>query len=416
MNADKVDPATLALRAPPRPVTRLSRRSVSLLVVVVTGGLLGATLWSLRDHVHALKETPTELHNVDRISHAEGLEQLPADYSHSPPPAPIPMLGPPLPGDLGEAMLRSGQLHSPTAVAPVASASAPTSPSADQLARQRELEDAAKAPLFFKSASERSVAAASPAVDGPSSAVTQLTSSTALANASAGVKDDHASSKQQFLDRTSSDESSVSSHRLQPAASDYVLSAGDVIPAALITGIRSDLPGMVLATVTETIRDSVTGSHILIPQGTRLIGQYDSQVSFRQQRVQMVWNRLMFPDGSSLTLDRFIGVDTAGNAGLEDQVDRHVGTLLAGAALSTLIGIGAELAAPDRSDGQSQVVIATRQSVQDSVNQVGQELTRRNLDVQPTLSIRQGFPLRVLVSRDLVLRPYQPLFIETTSP
>jgi type IV secretion system protein VirB10 len=192
--------------------------------------------------------------------------------------------------------------------------------------------------------------------------------------------------------------------------------AGTVIPAALITGINSDLPGQVLATVTENVYDTAIGRHLLIPQGSRLIGQYDSQIAFGQRRVLLAWTRLMLPDASSIALDRLPGVDASGYAGLQDGVDWHWQQLLAGAALSTLIGVGAELAAPDRSNGQSQVIVATRQSVQDSVNQVGQELTRRSLNVQPTLTIRPGFPVRVIVNKDLVLRPYQPLFFERSKP
>ena len=191
--------------------------------------------------------------------------------------------------------------------------------------------------------------------------------------------------------------------------------AGTIIPAALITGINSDLPGQVLASVTENVYDTATGRHLLIPQGSRLLGQYDSQVAFGQRRVLLVWTRLILPDASSITLDRLPGVDTPGYAGLQDDVDWHWQQLLAGAALSTLIGVAAELAAPDRNNGQTQVVIATRQSLQDSVNQAGQEFTRRSLNVQPTLTVRPGFPLRVIANRDLVLRPYQPLFFEKTA-
>ncbi|MCK6429865.1 MAG: TrbI/VirB10 family protein, partial [Burkholderiaceae bacterium] len=154
------------------------------------------------------------------------------------------------------------------------------------------------------------------------------------------------------------------------------------------------------------VYDSVSGAQVLIPQGTRLLGQYDSQVAYGQRRVLLVWTRLVMPDGSSITLDRLPGVDLAGNAGLEDGVDWHWDRILAGAALSTLLGVGAELAAPDRRGDGDQVVIAARQSVQETVNQVGQEMTRRNLDIQPTLTIRPGFPVRVIVNRDLVLRPY----------
>ena len=185
--------------------------------------------------------------------------------------------------------------------------------------------------------------------------------------------------------------------------------AGTIIPAALVTGINSDLPGQVIANVTEAVYDTATGKHLLIPQGSRLMGRYDSQVAFGQRRVLLVWTRLILPDTSSVALDRLPGIDPAGYAGLEDGVDWHWDRILAGAALSTLLGVGAELAAPEsRTDG-NRIVIATREGAQDAVNQVGQEFTKRSMSIQPTLAIRPGFPMRVMVSKDLVLRPYQPL-------
>ncbi|WP_317204648.1 TrbI/VirB10 family protein, partial [Janthinobacterium sp.] len=128
------------------------------------------------------------------------------------------------------------------------------------------------------------------------------------------------------------------------------------------------------------------------------------------RRVLLVWTRLILPDTSSIALDRLPGIDPAGYAGLEDGVDWHWDRILAGAALSTLLGVGAELAAPDRGGSDGKVIVAVRQGAQDTVNQVGQEMTKRNMSIQPTLTIRPGFPMRVMVSKDLILRPYQPLF------
>ena len=202
---------------------------------------------------------------------------------------------------------------------------------------------------------------------------------------------------------------------LQLPASPYQVMAGTIIPAALVTGMNSDLPGQVIANVTEAVYDTATGRFLLIPQGSRLIGRYDSKVSFGQRRVLLVWTRLILPDTSSISLDRLPGIDPAGYAGLEDGVDWHWDRIFAGAALSTLLGVGAELAAPDRSGSDGKVIIATRQSAQDTVNQVGQEITKRNLSIQPTLTIRPGFPMRVMVNKDLILRPYQPLFFQRGS-
>lgn len=142
-------------------------------------------------------------------------------------------------------------------------------------------------------------------------------------------------------------------------------------------------------------------------------GRYNSQVSYGQSRVQVVWNRIILPDTSSLTLDNLIGTDPAGYAGLEDGTDWHWNRVFAGAALTTLLGIGAELAAPENRQDGDRVIIAGRDGLQDSVNQVGQEMTRRNMNIQPTLTERPGLPVRIIVNRDLVLRPYQPLFFNS---
>lgn len=135
-----------------------------------------------------------------------------------------------------------------------------------------------------------------------------------------------------------------------------------------------------------------------------------AQVSYGQTRIQMVWHRIILPDTSSVQLDNLVGSDPVGYAGLEDGVDWHWDRIFAGAALTTLLGIGAELAAPENRQDGNRVIIAGRDSVQDTVNQIGQEVTRRNPNIQPTLTNRPGLPVRVIVNRDLVLQPYQPLF------
>lgn len=430
MTEPKVSPESLTLRAPPRPVTRLNRGTLALVIGVLAAGVLGATIWSLQSRHRTSRDSPVELHNIERITHADGLEQLPPDYSKlaraTPPattPAP-PTLGSPLPGDLGGALLRADQQASFSSASsgtsvPLRADAAADAARVERISRQREAEEAAKAPLFFRGSSRKEAA--------PTAAATPLASAATPANgevepasasqpsaANPAAAQNMQDRKKRFLERAS-DTATLSAHALQVAASPYEVMAGTVIPAALITGINSDLPGQVLATVTEPVYDTATGRHLLIPQGSRLLGQYDSQVAFGQRRVLLVWNRLMFPDASSIVLDRLQGTDPAGNAGLSDDVDWHWQQLLTGAALSTLIGVAAELAAPDFSTGQGQIIVATRRSVGDTVNQIGQEITRRNLNVQPTLTIRPGFPVRVIVNKDLVLRPYQPLFFERST-
>ena len=166
---------------------------------------------------------------------------------------------------------------------------------------------------------------------------------------------------------------------------------------------------------TQSVYDTATGQYLLIPQGSRLIGRYDSQVAFGQRRVLLVWTRLILPDTSSIALDKLPGLDPSGYTGLEDRVDHHWGSLLSGAALSTLLGVSSELAVSNEGHANGNVVVALRDSAQDTTNQVGQEITRRNLSIQPTLTVRPGFPMDVMVNKDLVLRPYQPLFFQPGS-
>jgi len=193
-------------------------------------------------------------------------------------------------------------------------------------------------------------------------------------------------------------------HTLQDPASPYQVMAGTIIPASVVTGINSDLPGQVIAQVTENVYDSVTGRYLLIPQGARLLGAYDSVVAFGQERALVVWNRIILPDGSSVVIENLPATDTAGYAGLEDEVDFHTWRLIKGIVLSTLLGVGTELTFGEEEDD---LVHALRESAQDGASQVGQRLTDRNLNIQPTITVRPGWPLRVIVNKDLVLRPYR---------
>jgi type IV secretion system protein VirB10 len=205
-----------------------------------------------------------------------------------------------------------------------------------------------------------------------------------------------------FLNQTP-DKRTVAPDRVAAPASANILQAGAVISAALITGIRSDLPGQITAQVTENIYDSPTGRILLIPQGARVIGQYDSGVGFGQRRILLAWNRLIFPNGRSIVLERQPGADAEGYAGLEDGVDYHWGELFKAAALSTLLSVGAEAGS---STNESDIVRALRSGASNSISQTGQQIVQRQLNIAPTLTIRPGFPVRVIVTRDLVLEPY----------
>ncbi len=322
----------------------------------------------------------------------------------------MPELGPPLPGDLGPAIVRSQQ--------PVTPAYAP--PGHDPAdAWRKEADAAAGSSVFFRSGNQgkatapvtaQAAAAApgsalagfDPLAAGPASTAAQPSDPTAVQN--------RQDQKEAFLKGGSTE--TRNSGNLQMPSSPYQVMAGTVIAGALVTGIKSDLPGDVIATVTEPVYDTATGKFLLIPQGSRILGKYNSQVSYGQSRVQVVWNRVILPDTSSLKLDNLAGTDPAGYAGLEDGIDWHWDRVFAGAALTTLLGVGAELAAPENRQNGNRIVIAGRDSAQDSINQVGQEMTRRNMNIQPTLTERPGLPVRIIVNRDLVLRPYQPMFFQ----
>jgi type IV secretion system protein VirB10 len=410
---NKADPDTLALRASPRPVTRLNRRMLAMLAGTLGTLILGATLWSLQPHQRE-RNPAAELYNVDRVSRADSLNQLPKDYSKVlMADKPVPTLGEPLPGDLGPAIL-----HAQRKATPGANPNGnPTQ--ADRLAAVRDAEEASHSAVFFRSSSATKAAPATTAATVQPEQASGNQAFNPMATASTQPTDPTAAQNRQdqkeaFL-TNGGDTATRNPASLQLPASIYQVMAGTIIPAALVTGINSDLPGQVIANVTEAVYDTATGRFLLIPQGSRLIGRYDSQVAFGQRRVLLVWTRLILPDTSSISLDRLPGIDPAGYAGLEDGVDWHWDRILAGAALSTLLGVGAELAAPDRGNNDGKVIIATRQSAQDTVNQVGQEITKRNVSIQPTLTIRPGFPMRVMVNKDLILRPYQPLFFQRGS-
>lgn len=183
---------------------------------------------------------------------------------------------------------------------------------------------------------------------------------------------------------------------------------GTIIPAILITGINTDLPGQILAQVARDVRDTLTGDHVLIPRGSRLVGAYDSHVAFGQRRALVSWSSIQLPDGSTLPIDNMPGADPAGLAGFRDKVNNHYLRTFAGATMLSVISAGAQLSQPDRAayDPQGRRLTAEEQIAADLGRQwseVGEQLVTRNLDVQPSLAIRPGYRFRVVVTRDLVL-------------
>lgn len=373
-----------SLRGESPRVVRLSRKAVAIASAVGLSLVGAALLYALQP---ASQDNTQEVFNTAGVAVADGLASAPKDYSQ------VPRLGPPLPGDLGKPILDAQERGAVAQLPPIGAQSAPQ-PAArqaqgltpEEVARQQieQEREAARASSLFVGGGRSTASVAQEALPSAPEAVAAQVAA--------------ASPPPAFLDRPA-ERRTLSLQRLEAAPSVALLQAGSVIPAALITGIRSDQPGLVTAQVTQNVYDSLTGRRLLVPQGSRLIGDYASDVGFGQRRVLLAWNRLILPDGRSLVLERQPAADPSGFAGLEDGVDYNWGGVTRAALISTVLGLGAELGTA----GDDDLVRALRRGGQDSVNRAGEQIVSRELNIRPTLTIRPGFPVRVLVTRDIVL-------------
>jgi type IV secretion system protein VirB10 len=395
----KVAPETLELRARPQPVTRINRRVLIGLAAVVLFVLSALVLVALKPPSLRLSERP-ELFNVEHKPVSDALAKLPASYDGvgQARPAEEPKLPPGVPRlALSLAADEDGD-------------------GGDRGRLARMLGQARESPVFFrllaaphKASSEISTPEVAPrAVARPRDSALNPGLVAESAAPSAGEPDPRSAPateparKLAFL-RSGPDKDIYNPHALERPLSPYQLMAGTIIAASLISGLNSDLPGFVIAQVTEHVYDSVSGRTLLIPQGSRLLGRYDNVTAFGQQRALVVWQRLILPDGSSVLIDNLPATDTSGYAGLADSIDLHTFQLLKGVALATLLGVGSELAL---GSSDNSLVRALQAATQTSGNRVGQRLVERHLDLGPTLTVRPGWPLRVIVHKDLVLKPY----------
>lgn len=372
----KVDPETLAIRSRPVRAIRFRRGAIIGIAALGSSSLIGIAWMALKPQVFRHVAQDSELSQPMAKPAADALSGLPASYGDAP------KLGPPLPGDLGRPILRA-QERAEATVAP---------PSVDTVAaaRQQRMADikaARESGLMAQVTTGRSVVT-------PASSAGPEVPDAVPATATGTRKEQFAAARDTGGD--------LNAGALVTPASPNSLLAGSVIAASLITGLNSDLPGMVTAQVTQNVFDTVTGTILLVPQGARLIGKYDSVVAFGQRRALVIWQRLILPDGSSVRLDNMPATDPEGYAGLADRVDFHTWTLLKGVAIATMVGVGSELSI----SGGSDLVQAIRQSAQMNTARAGDQITQRNLDIQPTVTIRPGAPVRVLVTRDLILAPY----------
>ena len=405
----KVGPETLELRARPQPVTRINRKvligGAAVLLLIISGIVLVALKPpSLRI------ASPQELFNVDHKPITDGLSKLPATYD----------------GMRSEKKADAGK--APAVLAP--GIPRLTEPSSDPVAEAERVEkarlarmagQARESQVFFRlalKAQPREAPAAEVRPDAiprpsPIAADGDLTTLSALRAAeraraiAAGDLDSLANDntpdqtrKLSFL-KSRPEKDIYNPHGLQRPASPYQLMAGTIIAASMVSGLNSDLPGFVIAQVTEHVYDTVSGRFLLIPQGSRLVGKYDNVIAFGQERALVVWQRIILPDGTSMVIDNLPATDTGGYAGLADEVDLHTWKLLKGIALATVLGVSSQLAF---GSSDSDLVKALQQSTQSTTNRAGQRLVERNLNVQPTITVRPGWPLRVIVHKDLIFR------------
>ncbi|CAL7879523.1 TrbI/VirB10 family protein [Fusobacterium necrophorum] len=210
-------------------------------------------------------------------------------------------------------------------------------------------------------------------------------------------------SKRNFLNREKSQKFYQLGELVDPV-SEYELKAGDFIPAVMLQAINSDLPTKgIVAQVAENVMDTVTGKYLLIPQGTKIIGTYDSSITFGQERLLVVWQRLIFPNGRTILLENMQGIDLSGKAGLNADVNNHFATLLKGVILSSLMGSAAAITTDRKKDWRG----AAAEGAGEQIISIGDRIAEKNLSRQPTLSTKPGDRFNIFVHADLVLEPYK---------
>jgi len=406
----------LKIRANPKPVTRINRKLLMVGAGLGVLGLFAAMSIALKPPKAANPADRHELYNTTNTRKPEGLSALPASYSElAPAQDRITRLGPPLSGDLGATMLRAERDLGlePEYVDRFENDFRPNpADEAERARRMREAalaDEAAKAPVFFRLQSETGSTSAKQGTSSPHDPALDIGSELlALAALPQGAPsafgqpvDSNLQGRKLAFASQSADSDIHNPHRVEDPLSPYQVMAGTLIPASLVTGINSDLPGTIVAQVTQPVYDTVTGHYVLIPQGSRLIGRYQSEVSFGQDRALVTWDRIIFPDGASISISA-PGSDAQGYAGLADRTDHHWNRVFVAAGLATILGVGAELG--PTSDGD--IERAIRRGTTDTVNQAGQRVVERNLGIQPTIKVRPGWPVRVVVTRDLILRPH----------
>jgi type IV secretion system protein VirB10 len=392
------------LQLPKKKSRTLKKGPVIAISATLTGVIAAALVLALQP-----QHKSTEKENKDRETEAVAQPTIPDVVRQAPDerspvsipdtsitasvPDDVPQLGRPLPGDLGHAMV-----HSPNGYRTGAGQSAPPDP-----AEQERLAAIASSPFFGGASTPVSTP-----TTGSGMIAGQGVASPVAAASPYGRDQNNQARKNDFFESGGGDGKEYLSKPLRKPLSRYEVKAGAIIPAILVTGLNSDLPGNVVAMVKENVYDTASGEYLLIPQGTRMLGVYDSMVSYGQKRVQVVWTRMIRPDGSSVMLENMPGVDLAGMSGYKDKTDNHFDRLVGGALLSSILSVGATVSQGTYTNDQN---MTTQQrlaaSVGQDINNAGQQITRKNLDIQPTLKIRAGMTVNILVNKDMIVEPYK---------
>jgi type IV secretion system protein VirB10 len=400
-------PAALKLRGKIRPVARINRKVLFAGVAAGILGLFAAFSVALRPPKALRSEAQDETFSITGLRTPEGLAQLPVSYAD----AGVPRLGAPLTGDLGATVVaqeRALGLEPEWDVAPAGDfrpSDLEEAARARRVAEAKLAETAAGAGLFFDLRSgpdKTELGAGKPlGIDHGSELLALAARAYETPTTSMAAIDPNLQDRKTAFAAAKPEGEIYNPHTLEAPASPFQVMAGTLVAAALVTGINSDLPGTVVAQVTQPVFDTVSGRALLIPQGARLIGRYQSEISFGQDRALIAWERIVFPNGASIRIAE-PGTDGSGASGLPGRTDNHWDRVFAAAGLATVLGIGAEIGEA----GDSDLERAFRLGFADSVSRSGDRIVARSLSVQPTIRVEPGTPVHVLVTRDLVLTPY----------
>ncbi|MCD6048374.1 MAG: conjugation TrbI family protein [Gammaproteobacteria bacterium] len=385
----------------PHKVAHLNRP----LLLGIGGLILIVLLWSLLSAFDkpksASKNSAIPSGNQSNIAPSPILQDLPKDYSDVNNIKKFTNAAPEIPPEVSQELtqLRSQQSMLETQLAEMRAKQAKPMPAADNTISP----EAVKSDLFFSSTKPPS----SDMTDASHKDVNNLYNN--MVPNTPYAQQNMQGQKMGFLQNTATAGDVYNHYQMVQPISPYEVQAGTIVAANLLTAINTSLPGDVIAQVRQDVYDTVKGQYLLIPKGSKLLGKYDSAIAYGQERVLIAFDRIVRPDGTSIQLSNFTGSDSLGQSGFEANVDNHWGKILGAATISTMLSFGAGVAA-DRNTGPNNFYPGAQQSgilgAANGVSQVGQSLTNRAIDVQPTLTVPEGFSFNVIVNKDMVLAPY----------